>query len=178
MYYVYTHWHHDTGYPVCFYVGKGKDGRAWVSDSTRNKMWHSVVAKHGCDVVIHSEGLTEEQAFKVEAGLIRSIGRRDLGTGTLVNFSDGGYGGPNGNPESIARSAEGQRRSWADKREMRKASLKDAWTRRVKRNDPNQRKAAREWNLKFWSDPEKRAAQSAKIKAGIAAKKSQPTITP
>ena len=36
--------------------------------------------------------MTEEDAFKLEKHLIKSIGRRDLGLGTLVNMTDGGEG--------------------------------------------------------------------------------------
>lgn len=93
---VYTHWHHDTGYPVCFYVGKGtldpKRGvqRPW--SNVRSAFWKSVVAQHGFTVVINATGLTEAEAFEMERRLIAQIGRRDLGTGTLVNLTPGGEG--------------------------------------------------------------------------------------
>lgn len=94
MFYVYLHFHHDTGYPVCFYVGKGKQGsskRAWVG-ANRNPLWRRIVAKHGYTVVVHKDGLTELEAFDLEKALIKSIGRRDLGTGPLANMTDGGDG--------------------------------------------------------------------------------------
>lgn len=172
MFYVYLHTHHDAGYPVVFYVGKGQGKRAWRRDS-RSKMWHNVVAKHGCDVVIHSEGLTEEQAFELETRLIQNIGRRDLGTGPLVNLSNGGQGGKNGNLDSIARSAEGQRKSWSEKGEMRKAALREAWKTRKNRSNENQKKAASEWNKARWADPEKRKAHSEKLKMTLTLKKTQ-----
>lgn len=91
MFYVYTHWHYDTGVPVCFWVGKGCRDRAW-SLSGRNDMWKRVAAKHGYDVRIVQECETEEEALGWEKTFITLFGRRDRSEGTLVNFTDGGEG--------------------------------------------------------------------------------------
>ncbi len=90
-FYIYTNWHHDTGYPVCFYVGKGSNDRS-ESIRGRNEFWHRIVAKHGYTTVIVKDNLLELEAFDLERSLIASIGRRDLGHGTLVNMTDGGEG--------------------------------------------------------------------------------------
>jgi len=90
-FYVYIHIHHSQGYPVIFYVGKGLRKRAF--SDLRNIFWHRTVAKYGPhEVIIHKENLTEQEAFDLEVSLIKSIGRRNNGTGTLVNLTDGGEG--------------------------------------------------------------------------------------
>jgi len=88
-YYVYLHIKETTGEP--FYVGKGKGYRA-TRKQYRTKHWHSIVNKYGYDVIFLEEDLTEEDAFKQEIYWINRIGRKDLGNGTLVNYSDGGEG--------------------------------------------------------------------------------------
>lgn len=89
MFYVYIHINPTTGKP--FYIGKGKGNRAY-SPKGRNKFWHNVVAKHGKEVQIIKEGLSEQDAHKIETELIRLYGRRDNGTGELVNLTNGGEG--------------------------------------------------------------------------------------
>lgn len=95
-FYVYLHLHSSEAGPVVFYVGKGttlNNRKRYASKQGRSRFWHSVVGKHGFDSLIHTDGLTEEQAFSLEKELILSIGRRDLNAGPLVNFTNGGEGG-------------------------------------------------------------------------------------
>lgn len=89
MFYVYLHLTEDTN--EVFYVGKGKGNRAYKL-SGRNKFWHNIVNKHGFTVKIVEENLTEEQSILLEQKLINEYGRRNLGTGKLVNLTDGGEG--------------------------------------------------------------------------------------
>ena len=84
-FYVYLHKRASDG--VVFYVGKGRGNRAWVK--SRNSYWKNVVAKHGYEVVISKEGLSEEEAFNEECKLIAFF--RDLGV-CLTNMTDGGEG--------------------------------------------------------------------------------------
>jgi hypothetical protein len=79
----------DTKEP--FYVGKGKDQRAYKTTG-RSKFWHNVVNKHGFEVIIVKENLTEEESFLLEQKLVNEYGRKDLGTGILVNLTNGGEG--------------------------------------------------------------------------------------
>ena len=69
-----------------FYVGKGKGKRAWDKYS-RNRHWKYIVAKHGHNVVIVQDNLTEKQALELEVLLIADIGRE-----SLCNLTDGGEG--------------------------------------------------------------------------------------
>lgn len=86
---LYQHIRLDT--EEIFYFGIGKGKRPW-SKWGRNKHWKGVVAKHGYRVEVLEEGLSWYQACELEKMLIALYGRRDLGTGPLVNMTDGGDG--------------------------------------------------------------------------------------
>lgn len=71
-FYVYEHWRLDRD--ECFYVGKGKQNRAY-SRSGRNSHWNNIVAKlerlgSGYEVKLVKTGLTEEEAFSLEKNRI------------------------------------------------------------------------------------------------------------
>jgi hypothetical protein len=59
--------------------------------------------------VVKSE-LAEDEAFEIERDLIGIIGRRDLGTGSLTNWSDGGEGVTNLSEETKRKHSEAQMR--------------------------------------------------------------------
>lgn len=88
-YYVYGHY--VPGEDTPFYIGKGR-GRRYKKTDGRNKWWRHIVNKHGYEVKFLHEGLTEEDALNKEIELIKYYGRRDIGTGILVNLTDGGDG--------------------------------------------------------------------------------------
>lgn len=84
-----------------FYVGMGtirttgnRYNRAY-SKYRRNPFWRFTVEKHGYEVEIVGEFPSRELASNKEMELISQYGRRDLGTGTLVNMTDGGDGTSN-----------------------------------------------------------------------------------
>lgn len=89
QYFVYMHIKETTGEP--FYIGKGKDNRA-VSKGGRSEYWKRITNKYGFDVIILEENLSEQEAFNKEVYWINRIGRKDLGNGPLINFTDGGDG--------------------------------------------------------------------------------------
>lgn len=88
-YYIYIHINLQTGEP--FYIGKGKDNR-YKSKSGRSKFWKNIVNKYDYDIMFLEENLTEDESFEREVYWIKRIGRKDLGLGPLVNFTDGGEG--------------------------------------------------------------------------------------
>lgn len=85
-FYTYFHYRCDDG--LVFYVGKGKDRRAW-SKKSRSKWWKSVVAKHGIRVEIVAYWQTEAEALEHEKFLIASM--RSAGA-PLTNLTNGGEG--------------------------------------------------------------------------------------
>jgi hypothetical protein len=87
-YYVYTHT--KIGEDIPFYIGKGYNRRAY-SKGGRSTYWHNV-AKNGYNVDFEFENLDEDTALQMEKDLIKMWGRRDIGTGCLVNLTDGGEG--------------------------------------------------------------------------------------
>lgn len=84
MAYVYGHYKADTG--ELFYVGKGTGNRAW-NKSGRNRHWKFVVNKHGFNVKILYDNLTDEEAFAKEKELIA-----ETGVNNLTNVTEGGVG--------------------------------------------------------------------------------------
>ena len=92
MAYVYQHIRLDTN--EVFYIGIGKNKCRAYSKSDRNKHWHHIVNKVGYSAQIIFEEITWEEAIVKEKELIEYYGRRDKGSGTLVNMTDGGEGIP------------------------------------------------------------------------------------
>jgi len=106
-YYVYV-WS-DTRYPckleylgyifkyLPFYIGKGH-GRRYKALWGRNSHFQNKYAKIKCEtgwppkVTKVSTDLEEEEAFALEMALIEAMGRRNLKTGPLVNYTNGGEG--------------------------------------------------------------------------------------
>ena len=92
MAYVYKHIRLDTN--EIFYIGIGSDtlySRAHDIKS-RNKHWNHIVKNTEYLVEIVEDELSWEDACIREQELIEVYGRRDLGTGTLVNLTSGGEG--------------------------------------------------------------------------------------
>lgn len=87
-FYVYLH---KTKSGRIFYIGKGRGKRAW-DKSERNRHWKIIERKNGVIVEIIQDGLQEWAAFELESDLIALYGRKDLGLGPLVNYTDGGEG--------------------------------------------------------------------------------------
>ena len=73
-----------------FYVGIGREARAY--ETNRSKLWKRVSDKYGYVVEVLETNLYWEDACEKEIALIKFYGRIDLGTGTLVNHTDGGEG--------------------------------------------------------------------------------------
>jgi len=88
-YYVYGHY--IPGSEVPFYIGKGRGKRA-RDISNRNKWWHNIKKKHGYEIKYLYESMSPELACEKEKELIKQYGRRDIGTGCLVNLTEGGDG--------------------------------------------------------------------------------------
>lgn len=90
MFYVYAYLRHRTSETAVagtpYYIGKGCDNRAWAK--------HYGVKKPRSNslIIILENNLSEIGAFALERRLIKWWGRKDLGTGILLNTTDGGQG--------------------------------------------------------------------------------------
>lgn len=82
-FYVYQYLRED-GTP--YYIGKGKDTRAW--DKHSNIQLPSDISR----ISLIRDNLDENVAHELEIKLIAEYGRKDLGTGILHNKTNGGEG--------------------------------------------------------------------------------------
>lgn len=100
-YYTYA-WLREDGKP--YYIGKGTGERAYTG---RGRRGNRQPPKDRSRVLILKRNLTEEEAFKHERYLIAVFGRKDLGTGILINLTDGGDGVPGMSSLKWFRNPEG-----------------------------------------------------------------------
>jgi hypothetical protein len=75
-----------------FYIGIGSNLKRSYSIKNRNIHWRNIVNITEYQIEIVFNNITWKEACEVEKYLIAFYGRRDLGTGTLVNMTDGGEG--------------------------------------------------------------------------------------
>lgn len=125
IFYVYKHLKKSDN--TVFYIGKGQGKRSHdIGRGRRNSHHQRIVEKHGIIVKIIEKNLSEEEAFALEIELITNIGRYDLGTGPLVNMTDGGDGYYNPSPETrekMRKSAIGRKHTEESKAKMSKNSI-------------------------------------------------------
>ena len=87
---LYRHWRLDKN--EVFYVGIGKEESRAFDFRNRSKVWKGIKNRIEVDVEIVARDLSWSQACELEQLMIQEYGRFDLGTGRLVNLTDGGDG--------------------------------------------------------------------------------------
>lgn len=111
IFYVYEHWRPDTG--ICFYVGKGKDKRAWDMKNMRNRHHMAITSKltslgFCVDVRIVVDQISEETALNLEIDRIAMYGMENLS-----NMTSGGDGLRNPSKETREKISMSQKIRYA-----------------------------------------------------------------
>jgi hypothetical protein len=104
---------------LIFYIGMGSLKRAYCKQ--RSIIWHRFVNKYGYVVEIYKDGLTKEEAFKIEIDLIEKYGRIDLKSGNLINQTKGGITVESLSEEIIAKRSKS----------LKSVKRTDEWKRKI-----------------------------------------------
>lgn len=96
MYYIYAYLREDYS---PYYIGKGSGNRAFSKGKGEIRP-----PKDKTRIVLLRENLNEDIAFDYETMLIKFFGRKDIGTGTLRNKSEGGKGRSGWKPTNEQRA--------------------------------------------------------------------------
>lgn len=161
-YYVYAHYVAGESRP--FYIGKGK-GNRYKDLTPRNPSWIEYVGNREVIAVILERFADETEALEREIQLIAEHGRKDLGTGYLVNRSNGGELGYVGSVIDREHVAQKTKELWQDSEYRAKLSevhTSQEWRNRISDvvrqswQDPVVRQSRLEAYRKRSSNPEYR----------------------
>jgi hypothetical protein len=149
IYYVYQYIR-ENGSP--YYIGKGKNNRAWVSHRRSNSA--ELKPDDNTRIQILKENLTDQEAFTLEKELIRTHGLKSEG-GLLVNLLYGGQGYSPGiemrqrHSESMKGVNKGRKIGppTTEIRQKRSAAIKE-WYKTVDKSS----KAWNTWHSRYTSD--------------------------
>ena len=108
IYYVYAYLNQKTGKP--YYIGKGQDDRIDAPHLNLN------IPPDPNNRVKLAESLSEQDAWDLEVELIEKYGRKDLGTGTLLNKTAGGLGGDTSMHRTYTPMSEETKRKLSEKK--------------------------------------------------------------
>jgi hypothetical protein len=142
IYYVYAYLRASNGTP--YYIGKGKNSRVV------GKHPGISVPKDRSKIIFIEKNLTNVGACAIERRLIRWYGRKDLGTGILLNRTHGGDGGKGGSPKGRTFS-ESMRKKLSEAGKGRK--LSEETRQKISRSRTGKKRApfSQEWKDKISS---------------------------
>lgn len=176
-FYVYVYIDPYTNVP--FYVGKGKNGRCWdhINYARRNpepeqgKHFMNKVRKmlaSGIAPIVEKryKALDELAAYVAERQLISEIGRKDLGTGPLLNLTEGGTGGSispqilaeyHSKPEYRDKARKRMKDHWSNEqnRLQQSEAIKSTWCDDNERRDLLSEKMKEDWRTNYYAKVEK-----------------------
>ena len=161
IFYVYEHWRADKG--ECFYVGKGKGGRAYDfrGRHAHHKNISAKLKNMGMKPEVRFAGinLSEQEAFELEIARIAFWKSRAV---NLINKTEGGEGvsGFKYTPESIAKMSKSAKERCADPIERKRRS--EVAKRRMA--NPDARKNLSKVIAELMADPARRSVISAAMK--------------
>lgn len=92
MAYVYRHIRLDKNEPFYIGIGTDKTYKRANEKARRSEFWKKIVSKTKYEIEIIYDDIDFELAKIKEKEFIKLYGRKNLGTGTLVNMTDGGDG--------------------------------------------------------------------------------------
>jgi hypothetical protein len=148
---LYQHRRLDTN--EIFYIGIGKTMARSKSKKSRNNLWWNIVNKSGYEIIVTDKNISWDDACELEKKYIKQYGRKDLGTGILVNMTDGGEGSfghtmPQESKDIISRANKGRKRTKEQKKHLSELLIGE--------NNPN-------YGNK-WSDEQKEDAKNKSLK--------------
>lgn len=138
QYYVYAYLRTD-GTP--YYIGKGKNQRAFEEHRVNNKGIHT--PKDTSRIIFLEQNLTNIGALAIERRLIRWYGRKDIGTGILQNRTAGGEGGEDISLEArqkISKANTGKKMSEETKKKISDAKRGKPTSSKTKEKISNAKK--------------------------------------
>lgn len=106
-----------------FYVGKGSGDRLYhhLNEAKKNRLvknphkfyrLRKMLSENAQpEIIKYIDNLTEDEAFKIEEDMVKTIGRKDYNEGPLLNVLDGGSGG--------TRPSPGLREKWSNQRKSK-----------------------------------------------------------
>jgi hypothetical protein len=115
MFYIYAYISKRTNLP--YYIGKGSGRRAYW------KHGRTPIPKDKSRIIIMESNLTELGAFALERFYIRWYGRRDQGTGILLNLTDGGEGVSGRPAHNKGKPNPQQKERWLTNNPMKNPSI-------------------------------------------------------
>jgi hypothetical protein len=154
IFYTYAYLRED-GTP--YYIGKGKGDRAWSGHSRKTPP-----PTDRSRVLILKKNLSEEEAFRHEVYIISVFGRKDLGTGILLNFTDGGEGLSGGTHSAETRRKIGDAHRGKFVSEETRHRISEANTRRPPVSESTREKISAAGRGRVFSEESRRKMSEAK----------------